>query len=405
MALSKPDPTPEFVNIEESYLCISCKNVLKNAMMTRCGHRICMECADNLLKNVDSVPCPANEEDCVTLRKFELHEDFSARRYINHQLVYCYNKCYGCPVKMLYKDLSDHSKHLNNCEYWQKKCSNTGCTWTGCLQEKEQHIETCPFQIIKCEDCDSSIRRSDKTHGNRTLNDDDDDDDEKSAKVSENYPAMLGYTCIELNRGLLFNSKKKKKNPGKLCEWVEIPGCLRDPDIIGFSHILTEPADLSHILKLQADLSHGLTSPADLSQSDLLHGLTQPTDLSHGLAPLADLSHSLTPLADLSHGLTSPADLSYILTPLANLYHGLTPLVDLSHGLILLVDLSHCLTPPAGLYHILTPSPDLSHILTLLADLSYSLTPPVDLSHDLTLLLTLDHFQPMLGTLWPFFCY
>ncbi|XP_029647210.1 TNF receptor-associated factor 3 isoform X1 [Octopus sinensis] len=171
MALSKPDPTPEFVDIEESYLCISCKNVLKNAMMTRCGHRICMECADNLLKIVDSVPCPANEEDCVTLRKFELHEDFSARRYINHQLVYCYNKCYGCPVKMLYKDLSDHSKHLNNCEYWQKKCSNTGCTWTGCLQEKEQHIETCPFQIIKCEDCDSSIRRSDKTsHAEECLN-------------------------------------------------------------------------------------------------------------------------------------------------------------------------------------------------------------------------------------------
>ncbi|GAB1603213.1 TNF receptor-associated factor 3-like isoform X2 [Argonauta hians] len=171
MSLSKPDPYPEFVNIEESYLCISCKNVLKNAMMTRCGHRICMECADNLLKNVDTLHCPANEEDCVNLRKFELHEDFSARRHINHQLVYCYNKDYGCPAKMMFKDLSDHSKHLNNCEYWQIPCDNSGCGWSGCLQEKDQHTDSCPFQIIKCEDCNSDIRRGDKaSHAEECLN-------------------------------------------------------------------------------------------------------------------------------------------------------------------------------------------------------------------------------------------
>ena len=54
----------------KSHVCPVCKNVLRDAVQTACGHHMCAECVDTLFAGTTgAVRCPANEEDCEDLLK------------------------------------------------------------------------------------------------------------------------------------------------------------------------------------------------------------------------------------------------------------------------------------------------------------------------------------------------
>lgn len=65
---------PEFVSVDNTYICVYCKQVLIGPLQTRCGHRICTPCLDDLFKKNESVSCPAKEEECYVLKKDEVNE-------------------------------------------------------------------------------------------------------------------------------------------------------------------------------------------------------------------------------------------------------------------------------------------------------------------------------------------
>ena len=56
---------PKFYRHDSKYDCLVCREVLKEAMQTSCGHRICERCIPKLFEGkTEPVMCPANEEDC-----------------------------------------------------------------------------------------------------------------------------------------------------------------------------------------------------------------------------------------------------------------------------------------------------------------------------------------------------
>jgi len=62
-----PPPLPELAqDIDSTYRCCSCGEVLRQPRQTPCGHRICTPCVDQLTQKFGSEPfrCPANEDEC-----------------------------------------------------------------------------------------------------------------------------------------------------------------------------------------------------------------------------------------------------------------------------------------------------------------------------------------------------
>lgn len=148
---------PEFVSVDNTYICVYCKQVLIGPLQTRCGHRICTPCLDDLFKKNESVSCPAKEEECYVLKKDEMCKDFSARRAITNLEVYCPNKKYGCQHTMSWKEFLNDPKHLNSCTFQPSKCANEDCSFVGDRQQIQSHLSECPFQKMICSNCNKTI--------------------------------------------------------------------------------------------------------------------------------------------------------------------------------------------------------------------------------------------------------
>ena len=60
-------PAPEFVQLDDKYICVYCKKLLKQPVQTMCGHRICSQCFEQMLVGKESVMCPGGDDYCETL--------------------------------------------------------------------------------------------------------------------------------------------------------------------------------------------------------------------------------------------------------------------------------------------------------------------------------------------------
>jgi len=78
MALSLPLPTPQskpkFVQrLDSQHKCCHCGQVVRNAMQTSCGHRVCEECVEDIFAGKEEpVRCPAGETDCDDLNRADV---------------------------------------------------------------------------------------------------------------------------------------------------------------------------------------------------------------------------------------------------------------------------------------------------------------------------------------------
>lgn len=67
-----PEGKPRFKRLDSTgHLCCYCKDVLREAMQTACGHHMCEACVDRLFESPTTGPirCPAKEEDCDDLTR------------------------------------------------------------------------------------------------------------------------------------------------------------------------------------------------------------------------------------------------------------------------------------------------------------------------------------------------
>ena len=61
-----PEPAED---VDPTYLCCSCHELLRQPKQTPCGHRICNPCVVVLTQKFDTerFRCPADEEECVDM--------------------------------------------------------------------------------------------------------------------------------------------------------------------------------------------------------------------------------------------------------------------------------------------------------------------------------------------------
>ena len=110
------------------FLCSFCGFLPRNPVITRCGHYLCFECALGLLTRPDP-PCPKG--DCEKMIAFHMtggiiHPLFSLDDRLRYEIGLLAVKCAN---------------------------SAKGCTWTGAVNELQQHFETCQIGTTKPEPC------------------------------------------------------------------------------------------------------------------------------------------------------------------------------------------------------------------------------------------------------------
>ena len=113
----KPGPS-------DDYICAICCLVARNAHQSSCcGKIFCEVCINKLKKPGYQINCP------MCRQNFSHFKDIKTNRDIQSLKIYCTNH-------------------------------NDGCLWEDVLQKVEEHIKTCPYQIIECEkECKKKLPR------------------------------------------------------------------------------------------------------------------------------------------------------------------------------------------------------------------------------------------------------
>ncbi|KAE8582431.1 hypothetical protein XENTR_v10020123 [Xenopus tropicalis] len=137
----------------EKYLCCSCKNVLKKAQQTLCGHRYCTPCLVWIVRNHDLCPkCKAEDpttlSDDSLLKEERAFSDAAINKEISELKVHCVIP--GCTWRGL---MRDYEEHESLCNYALIPC-HTGCGHRVMRKQLADHLESeCPNNTIKCPKC------------------------------------------------------------------------------------------------------------------------------------------------------------------------------------------------------------------------------------------------------------
>ncbi|XP_067825861.1 TNF receptor-associated factor 1 [Heptranchias perlo] len=140
---------------EEKYLCSFCKNVLKKAYQTLCGHRYCWACVEWIVKYNKTPICQkckeddpqsVNEDSILALGK--IFSDAAVSKEILDLKVHCVNS--GCTWKNVMKNYEDH---VTQCEFSLIPCS-TGCGLMVLRKKLADHLEKeCKNNMTECQRC------------------------------------------------------------------------------------------------------------------------------------------------------------------------------------------------------------------------------------------------------------
>ncbi|XP_078350838.1 TNF receptor-associated factor 4-like [Oculina patagonica] len=140
----------EFVNVvDEDLICSICKLPLRMPKLTRCGHRFCKGCLDELLRQNSGdqrFSCP----QCRTgqSRVEDVFPDNATQRKVLSLVVKCPNK--NCKWT---GELRSKEKHLGSCPEKVVECTSKNCTEKMPLKDLENHLTTCQWRLIRCAHC------------------------------------------------------------------------------------------------------------------------------------------------------------------------------------------------------------------------------------------------------------
>ncbi|XP_043913762.1 TNF receptor-associated factor 1-like [Protopterus annectens] len=109
---------------EPKYLCCNCKNILKKAQQTLCGHRYCFACLSWLVRNNNNPVCQKCKEEDPT--------------NVNEEIILSLERAFTDAA--VNKEISEMKVH----------CSNAICSWNGVMKKYEDHQTQCGYALIPC---------------------------------------------------------------------------------------------------------------------------------------------------------------------------------------------------------------------------------------------------------------
>ena len=147
-----PDLFDEMV--EDFFLCHICRGVLKDALLTSCGHVFCKACLSQtkFYSQHTQTRCPL---DNIPLAVDKITEEDFINRWVRQKRIACPLKAKGCEWN---GELGDCKRHLNTvCLMFRVKCSQ-GCGAVVMRCELESHTtKQCLMRKAECQYCNEEV--------------------------------------------------------------------------------------------------------------------------------------------------------------------------------------------------------------------------------------------------------
>lgn len=142
-----------YENIDEikskNLMCPICSCVINGTVaITSCKHKYCSQCLMRHVQSSHSPSCPLCRKE-LTVNDISLDEEET--HYLDNCIVGCKNAECSTEVKRL-----DYRNHINNCPFNKGKCDD--CMQLIYVKDSEKHKEECTFRTSKCMLCKASVR-------------------------------------------------------------------------------------------------------------------------------------------------------------------------------------------------------------------------------------------------------
>ncbi|XP_067031718.1 TNF receptor-associated factor 6-like isoform X2 [Acropora muricata] len=142
--------------VDEDFICQICHLPLKQAVLTRCGHRFCNECLTEFLRRKQNPECPCDREEIDEEK--DIFPDKASQRRVLSYMVKCSSD--GCQWT---GQLCDVERHEGNCVYKIIECTNQHCNVRVPCGSLDEHLRTsCLWRIVHCPHCSQSHPKSEE---------------------------------------------------------------------------------------------------------------------------------------------------------------------------------------------------------------------------------------------------
>eukprot|EP00731_Ephydatia_muelleri_P024007 Em0016g278a len=142
--------------VRNELYCPHCALILKEAVQTESGTRLCEGCFNDILSYAEKKcnDCGVDlKEGSDNPENPQCQKDRAIRKEVLSLLVFCPWKDYGCSWT---GKLQDYEGHHQRCEYGFVDCSN-GCGVTLKRNEIDLHATECPQRQVDCQYCKEKI--------------------------------------------------------------------------------------------------------------------------------------------------------------------------------------------------------------------------------------------------------
>eukprot|EP01116_Phalansterium_solitarium_P009772 TRINITY_DN24072_c0_g1_i1.p1 TRINITY_DN24072_c0_g1~~TRINITY_DN24072_c0_g1_i1.p1 ORF type:complete len:167 (+),score=24.02 TRINITY_DN24072_c0_g1_i1:409-909(+) len=143
------DDDPNFKNLPQELICPLHIGVLRNPVITYCGHSFCKSCIDQA---IDSRPmCPLDRKE---LHKHQLYPNLLAKSLIDEQEIFCK---YGS------SDADSQPPPSSTYESDAPLLDPVGCRARVTFGRRHAHFAECPFAPVLCSlGCGATVPRSEQ---------------------------------------------------------------------------------------------------------------------------------------------------------------------------------------------------------------------------------------------------
>ncbi|XP_069118462.1 TNF receptor-associated factor 3-like [Argopecten irradians] len=243
---------PDFVNLDNIYLCTVCKHVLEEPYQLVCGHHVCAHHLQNLFINNNSFTCPGHTCDVISEHS-QVFPDGGRKREIMCLPVRCPYRIVGCEEIMEWRNLQRHYEmcglktaecpnrcgeasiprrlvrdHLQDCPLKPTICpySDQGCPFKGNVREVREHEEKNVSFHLSMAKNDFKIQMCKFMEMFEKMRDDNQDLREQltksRAELREMKKLMAGYGELNINMKRKIEDHVTKDVTDKLCNDVSV---------------------------------------------------------------------------------------------------------------------------------------------------------------------------------------
>lgn len=123
-------------NVDQNLVCSICAGIMKDSVITLCGHSFCHQCLSTWLTKPDTDSCPV----CRSYTsRYEIIPNINIRCIIKSLPVWCSNKSNGCKYVIKLENLQ---QHCNECDFRQVECAACKISVRHC--DLAEHCLSCP---------------------------------------------------------------------------------------------------------------------------------------------------------------------------------------------------------------------------------------------------------------------